>query len=225
MNWEEPMVLGTPIKKQSLQKLVYGSLRQAILEREIAPGEPINIRKLAEKLDVSAMPVREALRQLEAEGMVSFTSGKRIVANQLSREELHDIYAIRIPLEEMALLRCFDQVDKQGLQHLEKLHQQMLKTGTTGARWFNLNRIFHMNLYEMSGSSRLYRILQGLWNSTEPYLRIFSESIKAVNRANKEHAIILETLRKGDRGRGKKILREHLRNGLKAIESQLEHID
>ena len=79
------MILGTPLKPQSLQQLVYQTIRQAILEREIEPGEHINIRKLAEKLSVSTMPVREALRQLEAEGMVNFNSNKRIVAGQLSR--------------------------------------------------------------------------------------------------------------------------------------------
>jgi DNA-binding GntR family transcriptional regulator len=218
------MLLSTPIKKQSLQKMVHGALRQAILEREIEPGELINIRNLAEKLDVSTMPVREALRQLEAEGLVTFTSNKRIVANRLSRKELYDIYSIRIPLEEMAISKCFDSKDKNGLRRLEDLHRQMAKDGVMGTKWFNLNRTFHMKLYEMSGSPRLYQILEGLWNSTGPYLLIFSGSVKAVTKANKEHALILETLRKGDKTRAKKILREHLRNGLRAIESQLEDV-
>ncbi len=219
------MLLSTPIKKQSLQKMVHSTLRQAILEREIEPGELINIRNLAEKLDVSTMPVREALRQLEAEGLVTFTSNKRIVANRLSRKELYDIYSIRIPLEEMAISKCFDSSDKNSLRRLEELHRQMAKEGVIGTKWFNLNRTFHMKLYEMSGSSRLYQILEGLWNSTGPYLLLFSGSIKAVTKANKEHALILKALREGDKTKAKKILREHLRNGLKAIESQLEDVD
>lgn len=216
------MLLSTPIKKQSLQKMVHGTLRQAILEREIEPGELINIRNLAEKLDVSTMPVREALRQLEAEGLVTFTSNKRIVANRLSRKELYDIYSIRIPLEEMAISKCFDSRDRNSLRRLEELHRQMAKEGVIGTKWFNLNRTFHLKLYEMSGSSRLFQILEGLWNSTGPYLLLFSGSEKAVTKANKEHALILKALREGDKTSAKKILREHLRNGLKAIESQLE---
>jgi DNA-binding GntR family transcriptional regulator len=215
------MLLSTPIKKQSLQKVVHGTLRQAILEREIEPGELINIRNLAEKLDVSTMPVREALRQLEAEGLVTFTSNKRIMANRLSRKELYDIYSIRIPLEEMAISKCFDSRDKNSLKQLAELHRQMAKEGVVGTKWFNLNRTFHMKLYEMSGSSRLYQILESLWNSTGPYLLLFSGSVKAVNKANKEHALILKALKEEDKTKAKKILREHLRNGLKAIESQL----
>jgi len=142
------MILDTPIKKQSLQKMAYQSLRQAILEREIELGAVIKISKLAEKLNVSTMPVREALRQLEVESMVSFNSNKSIVASRLSRDELHDIYD----------------------------------------------------------------------------LRIFSESEKAVTRANREHTLILDALRNGDRAKAKKVLRKHLRNGLWVIESHLETV-
>ena len=216
------MILAKPIKKKSLQRMVYETLRQAIVEREIEPGEPINIKKYAEMLQVSAMPVREALRHLEAEGMVTFTSNRRIVVNRLSREELNDIYDLRIPLEELAVSRCFDHKNRNGLRQLETLHRQMSKNGVVGAKWFALNRSFHMLLHEMSGSSRLYRILQGLWNSTGPYLRIFSESETAVTRANEEHAMILRALRTGDRATAKRVLRKHLRNGLKAIEKQLQ---
>jgi len=122
----------------------------------------------------------------------------------------------------MALLKCFDRCDKKGLKRLEELNQKMSKKRINGAKWFNLNRAFHLTLFEMSGSVRLCKILEGLWNSTGPYLRIFSESEKAVTRANREHALILEALRNGDRAKAKKVLRKHLRNGLWVIESHLE---
>jgi len=216
------MILGTPIQKQSLQKMVLETLRQAILEREIQPGEQINIRKLAEKLAVSTMPVREALRELEAEGLIAFQSNKRILASQLSRNELYEINAIRIPLEEIALLKCLERRDKPGVKRLEELHRQMSRNGVKGTEWFNLNRVFHMKLHEMSGSTRLFQILQGLWNSTGPYLRLFSDSEGAVDRANKEHALILESIRRNDPALAKKALRSHLKNGLKTIEEALE---
>jgi DNA-binding GntR family transcriptional regulator len=216
------MILGTPIQKQSLQKMVLDTLRQAILEREIKPGEQINIRKMAEKLAVSTMPIREALRELAAEGLITFQSNKRILANRLSRKEFYEIYAIRIPLEEMALLKCLERQDKSGIKRLEELHRQMSRNGVVGTEWFNLNRAFHMKLHEMSGSARLFQILQGLWNSTGPYLRLFSGREEAVHRANEEHAMILEAIRHNDPSQAKKILRSHLKNGLKTIEAALE---
>ncbi len=219
------MVLETPIRKPSLQKMVYETLRHAILQREMAPGEQINMRKLAEGLSVSTMPVREALRQLETEGLVHFHSNKRIIVNRLSREDLHEIYAIRIPLEEMALLRCFDRPDAEGMLALEELHREMSGPQVMGARWFDLNRAFHMKLHDMAGSPRLFQILQGLWNSTGPYLRIFSGDELAVSRANREHEELLAALRSGDRNGGRRVLRRHLLNGLKAVEAHLAQED
>ena len=198
------------------------TLRQAILEREIEPGGQININKVAEKLGVSSMPIREALRELEAEGMVTFGFNKRILASQLSHSELYDIYSIRIPLEEIALTKFFNLKDKQSLEDLEALHRQMINPGIMGNDWFNLNRAFHMKLYEMSGSKRLFKILQGLWNNTGPYLRIFSDNKKAVARANKEHGLLLQTLRKRNCRQAQKILRKHLQNGIRTIELSLD---
>ncbi len=215
-------MLEEPIKKQSLQKTVRETLRQAILEREIEPGGQININRIAEKLGVSSMPIREALRELEAEGMVTFSSNKRILASRLSRTELYDIYSIRFPLEEIALTKFFNLNDERSLDDLEALHRQMLKPRVTGKDWFHLNRSFHMKLYEMSGSKRLFKILQGLWNNTGPYLRIFSDNKKAVARANKEHGLLLQALRKRDCKQAQKILREHLQNGIRTIELNLD---
>ncbi len=216
------MVLENPIKKQSLQSMVYESLREAVVQREIEPGEQLNIAKLAKMLDVSTMPVREALRCLEAEGLVTFDSNKRILVHRLSPQDLEDIYLIRMPLEELALLECLEREDRAGLEKLESLHQKMCRPRVSAAQWFDLNRAFHMQLHEMAGSPRLFHILQGLWNSTGPYLRIFSGNPKAVTRANREHASILEALRSRDRKKAKRHLRSHLRNGLISIRAVLE---
>lgn len=216
------MILNVPIKKQSLQKMVCETLRQAILEREIQPAEQINIRKLAEKLGVSTMPIREALRELEAEGLITFNSNKRILATRLSVEDLREIYSIRIPLEEIAIEKGLEHENKQPLARLEDLHRQMMKSNVTGAEWFSINRSFHMTLHEMARSPRLFNILQGLWNSTGPYLRIFSDNKKAVKRANQEHALLLNAFRTGNRLQARKVLRNHLQNGLKSVSLILE---
>ena len=92
----------------------------------------------------------------------------------------------------------------------------------TGTEWFNLNRAFHMKLHKMSGSTRLFQILQGLWNSTGPYLRLFAGQKEAIRRANEEHAQLLEAIHKNNPAQIKKVLRSHLKNGLKTIEAALE---
>jgi len=79
-----------------------------------------------------------------------------------------------------------------------------------------------MKLYEMSGSERLFKILQGLWNNTEAYLCIFSDNKKAVARANEEHGLLLQALRKRNRRQAQEILRKHLQNEIRTIELSLD---
>ena len=106
--------------------------------------------------------------------------------------------------------------------YLEALHRQMVKPRIIGKDWFHLNRSFHMKLYEMSVSERLFKILQGLWNNTGAYLRIFSDNKKAVARANEEHGLLLQALRKRNCRQAQEILRKHLQNGIRTIELSLD---
>ena len=106
--------------------------------------------------------------------------------------------------------------------YLEALHRQMVKPRIIGKDWFHLNRSFHMKPYEMSVSERLFKILQGLWNNTGAYLRIFSDNKKAVARANEEHGLLLQALRKRNCRQAQEILRKHLQNGIRTIELSLD---
>lgn len=218
---EDWRILGTPLQTRSLQETVLDTLRRAILEREIAPGQQINLGKLAEELHVSTMPIREALRELAAEGLVSFEKNKRITVKHLSREDISDLFAIRLPLELTALSRCWTRLTPGDLDMLEKLHAQMSKPGAVGREWFSLNQAFHLKLHEMCGSERLTRVLQTLWCNTGPYFRIFADDERAVARANNEHELLLSALRKGDRREARSVLRMHLQTGLGAISAAL----
>jgi len=212
----EKEVLSHVLQRESLVVQALDVLRQAILTHQIPPGSPINIRHVARQLGVSPIPIREALRRLEAEGLLVF-AGNRIVVTKLSRAELEDIYSIRIPLENLVVKKIFSSGVPPDLSRLEDLHQKMCQPEVTGAEWFALNRLFHMELHSLAQSPRLFSILQGLWNSTGPYLRIFSEDKKAVKRANEEHQKIIEGLTRGDRGLVCSTLTRHLRNGLRVL--------
>ena len=215
-------ILGTPLQTPSLQKTVLDTLRQAILEREIEPGQQINLAKLAVELQVSTMPIREALRELAAEGLVAFEKNKRITVKRISREDISDLYSIRLPLEMMALARCWVRLTPKDLEVLEDLHKQMSRPGVVGREWFGLNQAFHVKLHKMSGSERLTRILQTLWGNTGQYFRIFSDDEQAVARANREHELLVGALHKGDRAEARRVLKAHLKTGIDAINAALD---
>lgn len=214
-------ILAHPLRSDTLTGKALDLLRQAILQHEIPPGMPINIRELAQRLDVSPIPIREALRCLEAEGLVTFTPNKGVCVTRLSQADLNDIYSLRIPLEVLAIKKIFSRRPFPDLALLDELHEKMCSPTVNGAEWFQLNRSFHMELHSMAASPRLFNILQGLWNSTGPYLRIFAEQKDAVERANREHDILIEALRARNRVVATKVLSVHLKNGFKVLKALL----
>lgn len=212
------MSLNTPIKKLSIHQIAYGKLRRAILYREILPGEQIKIGELAKQFGVSSIPIREALRQLESEGLVTFSQNKRILVNRISLEDLHDIYSILIPLEEIAIDRCFLTISENDLISMEELLNQMHQEGLTRSDRIQLNWKFHQWIHHLTGSPRLEQILDNLYTGIQPYLTFSYEDNARVLEANREHADLLAALKRQDIDFSKKIMRSHLKNGQRYIE-------
>lgn len=215
------MSVGSPIKRQSLQKMVYERLRHAILAREIEPGEQLKIGELAASFKVSAIPVREALRQLEAESMITFGPQKRIVVNQLSLEDLHDIYSMLYPLEEMAVKKCFEHLNSRSIDELEKTFLKTTVQELSTSEWLNLNWDFHNKIYELAGSPRLTQVVGSLRTGIRPYLCLSFKDSRRISQANKEHASILKAFKTVDWKTCKKAVRQHLKNGCDAIDALL----
>jgi len=215
--------VGPPITKRSLQNVVYGRLHAAILNGRIKPGTKLNISELAEELNVSAVPVREALRQLEAEGCVSFQPNKKVVINQLSEEELNDIYMVMLPMEELALERCFDKIEDSGYLALQGIIDEMTRIGVS-KEWINLNWRFHTQIHEIAGSPRLLNILKVLRSNIIPYLHLSILDEARTNQANQEHLEIFEALKSQKKEKAKAILHRHLENGQKTISRILSQI-
>lgn len=214
--------LGPPVKQQGLQRTVYQRIRKGILTGAIAPGGQLKIGELATALNVSANPVREALRHLEAEGMVRFSENRKIEVVQLSPEDLNDIYSIMIPLEDIALEKCINLIDEQCFAELEIACQKMMEEGLDSPEWMELNRQFHRTLHQTAGSPRLAGILGRLRDHVTPYLYISFGDPSRIEQANIEHDLLLRALQEGDLERGKQILRAHLNHGCEAIGKLLE---
>lgn len=205
------------IRNKPLQRLVYDRLRNAILDGKIQPGAQIKAGELASELKVSTVPVREALRQLEAEGLVTFQPNKRITVNRVSETELYDLYFVMIPLELFALEKCFDNLDKKRLNGLDMLYAKMIDPATTGEEWIDLNWLFHTRIHEVAGSPRLTKTLRGLRTCIKPYFYLSLADKDRIMQANKEHEWLLEAIQKGDRKKARRVLHQHLLNGQKAI--------
>lgn len=216
------MTLIEPIEVESLQKKVYNVLRNAILSGEFKPGEQLTPSGIAKRLHVSTMPVREALRRLQAQGLITFSSQKKINVTKLSVEDLEEFYWIRIPLECRSFSRNFESLDSKDIAELEKLDKLMSKKGTRGPEWARLNRKFHMILYGASKSPVLKGALAWLWDNVSAYLNIYAVT-SAVQGANEMHKSIISCIKNKDPERGVSLLEEHLSSGLPAIGPTLKH--
>jgi DNA-binding GntR family transcriptional regulator len=200
----------SPIDLPSIPDVIYRQLRRDLGRGVYRPG-PIRIRPLAERFGVSATPVREALRRLEAEGLVTLRKNQ-IVVNALSEQELREIFAIRAELETFALRRGAERIrdDEALLAELSSLVEVMDQDEHDPEEWRAANERFHMRIYHAAGMPRLSSMIDSMWVSVEPYMRLYVSTAGSFRAAQEQHREILGGLRAGDVEAAAKVLRRHL---------------
>jgi len=153
----------------SIPDVISGALRRDIARGIYKPG-PIRVRAIAERFGVSATPVREALRRLEAEGLVSLRN-RQIMVNSLSIDEMHEIYRIRAELESFALRQAAPRVasDENLLAKLDSVIEEMDRNEHNPEEWRAANEEFHKLIYGAAEMPRLESIINRLFACKEPY--------------------------------------------------------
>lgn len=209
------------IKVESVQEKVYERLRELVISRQLAPGEKISIRQMAEAFGVSTMPVREALRKLEAEGMVTFERNG-IVIRQLSAREVEQFFEIRIRLETLGVSWALPNINETDEKRFEELVEEMDNQKADLTKWRELNRQFHLYLYSFAGSAQLQQMIENLWNSVEPYMRLYTSTVTSLEQAQKEHHEVVELIKCRNADHLCKLIAAHLNATAKII---LENFD
>ena len=168
------------IESETLQESVYNALVDAILSGRIAPGERITLESIAKQLNVSIMPVREAVRRLQARDFVSVERNRRITVRELSPESLREILEIRLLLESVAAKRAAAQRDEETLRHLEEYSREF-KDATDEDTFLQANRRFHFTLYQAANMPILLGVINSLWEQVSPYLHILLRTYRPLN--------------------------------------------
>ena len=198
------------IERDSIAELVYRAIRQDIASGYYGPGV-LRIRPLTERFSVSATPIREALRRLEAEGLVTLRN-RRIMVRGVSGEELDEIFDIRDVLERYAIAEAARRgIDAETATRLETLIEEMDTTQRTDQdRWRSANEDFHKVIYGLAGNPRLLSMIDSLWVAVEPYLRLYVRVAQDLTSAQHEHRAMLAALRSGDAKAAADVLGTHL---------------
>ncbi len=174
-------------------------IRGLIIDGVLLPAEKIRQVELAEKIGVSRSPLREALRTLESEGVVTYEVNRGYVVARLEPQDLAEIYRMRALLES-DLLRSIRRPDKATLDALGKYNEEMIAAiqAVDIAEVLRANRDFHFTIFELSPMNQFKREIARLWQLSEGYRTRWWRLPDAPVRINREHKEIIKALRRFD---------------------------
>lgn len=187
-------------------------LRDAILNGDILPGERIRQEDVAEQFGASRLPVREALRILEAEGLTEHEANKGARVPSLSMHQVDVIYQMRERLEPLALTESIPNLVDADLARLADV-QARIESNTEVSRFLALDREFHLLTYSGCRIRDLTAMVTRLWNSTQHYRRAFV-ALSGAGRMwviNAEHRLLLDAIERGDAVDAERYLNGHIR--------------
>jgi DNA-binding GntR family transcriptional regulator len=187
-------------------------LRASILDGEIAPGERIRQEEVAERFGTSRLPVREALRILEAEGLTEHEPNKGARVPRLDMHQVGVVYQMRERLEPLALLESLPLLTEDDVARLDAV-QSKIEANTDVNTFLALDREFHLLTYSGCRIDQLSSMVVRLWNSTQHYRRAFVQ-LTGPGRAwviNAEHRLLLDAIQRRDAVDAERYLSGHIR--------------
>lgn len=202
-----------------IQDRVEAELRDQILQGQLKPGARINVRQLEAVYGVSHIPIREAIRRLEGEGLVVNVPKRGAVVVEVSLQELDEIYDLRRLVEPQVVRRAVRQLDPASLatirrtfERLEQAEHGPDEIEFSGAHWD-----FHWSVLEPGSTNEIERLVHKLWRVADRYVRL--TKAVSIDIAHDQHRQLFEACQRGDSDDAADILERHLHltgDGLRA---------
>ncbi len=207
-----------------LRELVFTTLRQAILKGEIQPGERLMEIQLAEKMGVSRTPIREAIRKLANEGLVTMIPRKGAIVAGISEKMLMDVLQVRMTLEKMAYECAFKYITDEQIEELKEAEKEFEESVRKNdlVQIAEIDEKFHFIIYSAAQNDKLKEILTNLRENMYRYRMEYAKNKDSREQLIKEHNEMIDTLIKRDSVEGLKIVEEHIRNQEKVILEKIE---
>lgn len=196
-------------------------LRSAIVDGRLPPGTALRQQEIAGLFGVSRMPVREALRQLEAQSLLQVVMHKGAVVAPLIGEDAVDTYALRVLLQSEALRQSIPLLEADDIARARGYIQE-LESETRHAEIGRLNRLFHMTLYSKAHNQKLLRMIEIELNEEERFLRFHLSSMGLGKLTQDDHNALVNAASDKRVDEAVNVLEEHLNNGARAIRKYLD---
>lgn len=193
----------------SASEVIAKHLREAIIGGHFAEDEPIRQDDIARLFNVSKIPVREALKRLEAEGLVQFQRNKGAVVTKISEPELAQIFEVRVLLEVQAIRLAVPNMTEATFARAESICAEFIDENNIG-RWAELNWALHACLYEPAQRPFLLNLIRSIHDKVERYLRMQMSLSEGKERADHEHREILAACRAGDADKAAELIEQHI---------------
>ena len=191
---------------------IASELRHAILAGDYAPGDRIRQEDLADRHGASRLPVREALRMLEAEGLLTLVANTGAWVTKLTLADCEELYRIRERIEPLLLTYSVPLLGDAAIDRLAELADAM-ESADDVEQFLRLDREFHLGSYAAADTAVLGDLVLGLWNRTQHYRRAFTRVFRSAGErsVHHDHQLLVAAFRRGDIEEAERILAAHIR--------------
>jgi GntR family transcriptional regulator of gluconate operon len=209
----------TKQKRSTLMDQALKEIREAIRTGKLKPGDRLVETQLAEDMQISRFPIREALRCLEKEGLVKTEPFKGTYVTQITQRDMEELYSLRSALEELAVRILIENLDENKIKKLETIVKAMEQASKTGKldKMITEDLRFHQAICESSGHRKLLEVWQTLENQLRAFLTIEKDFFGTAYQYVSTHHPILDAIKRRNKKQAEKEIREHLNLAMRVI--------
>jgi DNA-binding GntR family transcriptional regulator len=214
-----------PMQYRTKQEFVYETLRTAIMKCELRPGQRLVIDDLARQLEVSSIPVREALQVLQSEGLVTNVPHVGAAVSPISRESIDEVFTLMECLEMVAVRMAAQRLTDADAQELEEITHSMDRALELGhnEEWADLNSRFHLAISRISAMPMLHEMTERMLACWDRIRRYYCAGVLVhrMEQAQQEHRALLRALKCGDLATLEQTVKQHNQGALLAYAEYL----
>lgn len=211
-------------QQRSTPGLVADAIRLAIVRGQLAPGQSLRQEELAKQFGLSRVPVREALRQLEAEGLIVSYPHRGSAVAVLTANDVEEVFLVRVSLESTALRLAVPKMTHDDIRRADAVLERT-DSDSNPTHMGELNWEFHQSLYSPCGLGRLLGMIKGLNINTLRYQHVAFIALQLKEQSQRQHREILEACRKRDVEKAVGALERHLSESSECIVSHVRQIE